>query len=978
MTTSTTRLPDDFARPRGTRREDDTHLGGDTRPDGDARPAGDTCPRGDTRPDTRPGERTRPDDGAPLDPGVRRWLEDAYGADLGVVRVHTGARAARAATAAGGAAASRGTDVFLPDTLRPFTRAWEHVLAHEVAHTLQDPHRRRAHDEHEAETWTRLALAGGRLPHDATVRTPTGPGSSPHPTRRPALRAFNAWEHRLLGDLGTDALVTVATRGPGWREVVERQVRYLLLWQGGAHTATAAQIAAVDPSLTVVTLRSGLLATLGELNAVGGDFAADPTAIDGLPDGTTGGFLQQVRQESVNRLLHLLGDRHVVQFQGAIAPYAGDSTLELLKESRAIDEFTAGLGVDHYFGLLARNACHFAPFSWHRWRAFHAQARDLAEQAFAAGDPARKHDLTDRAWVAQAYADHFVEDSFAAGHLTNKTLIMQWFSRWAADQIVLPVPDWDMVRRVTADLQPALRGAELYDALADLTSHDPQTVEEQLDYRARVVASRVAPAGVPVEVAYRQYLSFLDAAVVQLSSNVVHNHYNEASLTVTSLDGGRFRVFGDEKLLDFGDAVAHPSAAVHLSQSAIRDLLERGTTTTTPDDVLRRLPTGVATPAGDRTLEAWHDDALRRTVERDMFDSLWSRLKEFVTIVSPRMGLISRDQRTSGLVTAWQTSLPGSGYTDVQPLFDGTRAFAASNGHVYRLDPGDGHVLAHNSLPGRGNHETRVASDGTRVYAGIDGYVVAMEADGLRTQWQASLPGSGYAVTSVMVAQDGAVYAASNGHVYRLEPGTGHVLAHNPLPGRGREEVRLTLTRGTLAAGTNGYVVGLAPGDLATRWQTSLPGAGWDVVDVAGVEAGVLVGSNGHVYVLDPGDGRVLAHNGLSGLGHHRVDVASAGDAAFVGTAGRTLGLALAGLGERWGRDLSIATGKVVRVLAQNGWLFAAVNGYLYQLDPATGAVLYTNDLAGRGFHDVQLASDGVTVYCGIDGYVVGVRPDPR
>ncbi|WP_150118120.1 DUF4157 domain-containing protein, partial [Cellulomonas sp. B6] len=116
----------------------------------------------------------QPDGGAPLDPGVRRWLEAAYRADLSAVRVHTGARAARAARAAGGLAASRGTDVFLPDTLRPGTSTWEHVVAHEVAHTLQAPHRRGPHDEAQAEAWAHVALHGGTVPDGAH---PHGPGA---------------------------------------------------------------------------------------------------------------------------------------------------------------------------------------------------------------------------------------------------------------------------------------------------------------------------------------------------------------------------------------------------------------------------------------------------------------------------------------------------------------------------------------------------------------------------------------------------------------------------------------------------------------------------------------------------------------------------------------------------------------------------------------------------------------------------------
>lgn len=909
--------------------------------------------------------------GAPLDPGVRRWLESSFRTDLGDVRVHVGTTADAVTARCGALGVTRGTDVLLSGGLRRHGDRWAHVVAHEVAHTLQDPRTVGPDDERHAEALAHLALAGGTLPHD------TPPPRQGTPAR--AVRAFNAWEHRLLGDVGTDDLVTMASRRPGWRDVMARQLRYLLLWRSGPRSATREQIHAVDPGLTVVTLGSGLLATLGELNAVGGDYAADPTAIDRLDADLVGGFLQQVRQESANRLAALLGGVPVLEFNGAVTLYLGESQGGVLVETMELDRFTSTLGVNHYNGLLARNACHFAPFSWHRWRQFHTEARTLAARSFATGDPHERGRLADLAWITQAYADHFVEDSFAAGHLTNKTLVMQWFTQWAADQTLLHVPDWDLVRHMTPQEQPGLRADDLYDVFANRRSHDPQTVEEQPTFRDRVAASQVRPGAVGVDVSYHQYLAFLDASVVQLSSNTVHNHYNEASLTVLSTQrDGEFRVYGDERLLHFGDAVARPSAAVHLSQSAVRDILTTGHTATTPDDVLRRLPTAVVVDGQARSLDRWHDDALRTFVQRELFSGWVPWIKDALAIMSPRMGQVSQDQRTSGLSTAWQTSLPDSGYADVWPLTDGGHVYASSHGHVYRLDAGTGQVHAHNPLPGRGDHDVRIASNGATVFAGTDGYVLGLAGDDLSTAWRTSLPGSGYGDTNVLVAQDGRLYAACRGHVYRLDPRTGAVLAHNGLSGRGNGEVRLAVTNGVLGAGTNGWVVGLDPGDLGTRWQTSLPGSGWDVVDVLAVEGGLVVGSRGHVYVLAPGDGTVRAHNDLPGMGHHPVDVTSGGDGVVVGTAGHAIGLSLDGLHHRWTRDLSSATGKVVRVAWQKGWLFAAVNGYLYQLEPGTGAVRYTNDLSGRGFNDVALAGDGRTVFCGIHGYVVGVRPDPR
>src|SRR2546422_311971 len=80
--------------------------------------------------------------------------------------------------------------------------------------------------------------------------------------------------------------------------------------------------------------------------------------------------------------------------------------------------------------------------------------RHLAQRAYATKDPA----LIQQAWAFHGYADHFLQDSFAAGHLVNKTLVMQWFIQWAATQSLLPVADWDEIKNMTTAHQSSLAG----------------------------------------------------------------------------------------------------------------------------------------------------------------------------------------------------------------------------------------------------------------------------------------------------------------------------------------------------------------------------------------------------------------------------------------------------------------------------------------------------------------------------------------
>ncbi len=120
-----------------------------------------------------------------------------------------------------------------------------------------------------------------------------------------------------------------------------------------------------------------------------------------------------------------------------------------------------GKGETDYSAGLGRNACHFAPESWHSWAQYHTKARTLAQsarnnqviadQAETEADDliqnrrpldAQKKKLeaalaghksqeeSNEALLQNGFGDHFLQDSYAAGHLINKTQIMMWFVNW--------------------------------------------------------------------------------------------------------------------------------------------------------------------------------------------------------------------------------------------------------------------------------------------------------------------------------------------------------------------------------------------------------------------------------------------------------------------------------------------------------------------------------------------------------------------
>jgi outer membrane protein OmpA-like peptidoglycan-associated protein len=76
--------------------------------------------------------------GSALPETIQRKFEASLGADLSDVRVHTGAESASAASAVGARAYTTGQDIhFGAGQYDPSSAAGEHLLAHEVAHTVQ-------------------------------------------------------------------------------------------------------------------------------------------------------------------------------------------------------------------------------------------------------------------------------------------------------------------------------------------------------------------------------------------------------------------------------------------------------------------------------------------------------------------------------------------------------------------------------------------------------------------------------------------------------------------------------------------------------------------------------------------------------------------------------------------------------------------------------------------------------------------------
>jgi len=439
-----------------------------------------------------------------------------------------------------------------------------------------------------------------------------------------------AWEHALLGDVGPARIGEAAAGDVGPVE----EYRGLLAGLGRAPRAVNEErLRARHPQLDTVRLPgSGLVVTVGELNVLP-DYLGRPEEIEAAPLRFIGPLIQSVRSWSVAELGRSAGHRRALPrlLPGSLRyPLLGP--LAESAEIAALSVLGKGQGFAppaRYASVLARNACHFAPFSWYRWHAFHLAARNLIAGSAAASGGEREA-LRHRARIYAGYADHFLQDSFAAGHQVNKTLVIQWYIEWLAASGV-SYPHRDVLDALTVTRQPMLHGPGHYDRAAArrdaMTAGpddarpgavprppwDPQDVADLASPEERVAASGVTgDSDADRRAAYAAYLAMLGSGTVQLAVKVAHEYLNKHSLVVSSgPHGPRFRIYGDHTLLASPEGALRTAQAAELSRRAIADLLRDGETPVDSWDIFDSFPDHVEQDGRMISLPEWHRGGLR-------------------------------------------------------------------------------------------------------------------------------------------------------------------------------------------------------------------------------------------------------------------------------------------------------------------------------------------------------------------------------
>jgi hypothetical protein len=267
--------------------------------------------------------------------------------------------------------------------------------------------------------------------------------------------------------------------------------------------------------------------------------------------------------------------------------------------------------------------------------------------------------------LKNGYGDHFLQDSFASGHLVNKTLVMQWFAQYVRSMNWLDEPLLGHPSREALSMaqEGGIAGQHLYgkspSATATSTADrergvaptDPQTAFERTDADRRRQGVGGSGKGENWYVAFRR---FLNNAFLQAAGNDVHDWFNKRGLLVSNDRGDEFYVGGDGTLLNENVAgslgVWLTSEAARLSRQAIQDLLHHGRTAITVDEIFGYVPQYIWAPRPEgetmaapgpgaptwqkKSLAEWHDEDLHSICMAVIFPQVAS---SFINLVGARV-----------------------------------------------------------------------------------------------------------------------------------------------------------------------------------------------------------------------------------------------------------------------------------------------------------------------------------------------------
>ncbi|HKP81967.1 MAG TPA: DUF4157 domain-containing protein [Pyrinomonadaceae bacterium] len=332
--------------------------------------------------------------GSPLPDSTRAFFEPRLGADLSQVRVHTDSQAAESASSINARAFTVGPNIaFGSGQYAPESERGRQLLAHELTHVMQQSHKVSPMIQRwgELEHKTAGNEPQNEFPYRGTISVDmTALRKTP---RKPANDQYG----NISLDLFSGAKVLVVGKERAWLQVVvekgtARDKKGATVVADTATGYVSKELITKSPDTfdADLPIAGGLNLSYGDLTAMGGDHFKDLSQLMGEASTGLGRAKLRKLRDTIDNL-----KTKSVDFD----------------DPNVISQDYA----DRFKDLALVNVPHFSQggTSGSTWFMMHSEA---TAKAFEAGGKGQTDGLM-RAYVINGFADHFLTDSFSAGHV---------------------------------------------------------------------------------------------------------------------------------------------------------------------------------------------------------------------------------------------------------------------------------------------------------------------------------------------------------------------------------------------------------------------------------------------------------------------------------------------------------------------------------------------------------------------------------
>jgi hypothetical protein len=482
-------------------------------------------PTPDVAPNIESYLHTSPGGGQPLADSVRGSMETRFGQDFSQVRIHNDVQANEAASSLNAQAFTRGRDVYFGNgRYQPGTKQGQQLLSHELTHVLQQRKaslspsiiRRWESKEHK--------LAGNRalieFPYRGKIntnmtalrRTPRKDRASPY--------------SNIVADLHIDAQVLAVASKGGWVRILVESGKATdkngrIIKAEGLTGYVSYELITKETSAFSEGLKigPGLSLSYGDFVAMGGDHFKEFTEISEEAAATGG-------PERLKKLRDLIDSEKKASGKYKAPEYESETTIN--------EEYA-----ERYKELALENIPHFllGGTAMKTWQAKHGRA---AEYAWSAGLFADSKSL-ELALAMNGFADHFLTDSFSAGHIRVPRKETIAFYQKFADEVFEHLINYlstRLGRRIYELLERDYRRVRTFGNDED-RRRAINTVREQID-------EQIAAAG-----GLEKIRNDFGLYLAGLFAKILHDLENEAGLRVQSKRHPEgWMAYGDKKMED--------------------------------------------------------------------------------------------------------------------------------------------------------------------------------------------------------------------------------------------------------------------------------------------------------------------------------------------------------------------------------------------------------------------------------------------